>query len=129
MTPRSASRSSRTPAATARTRPAPRPSTSSRAPHPGSRSSSPNPTPDRLVQPADARPWLDGHVNLESLGVPVGTERRAHPTLARMEALAALLGSPQLEYPILPLTGTNGKTSATRLATALLVETGLSVAA
>ncbi len=81
------------------------------------------------MQPADARPWLDGHVNLESLGVPVGTERRAHPTLARMEALAALLGSPQLEYPILHLTGTNGKTSATRLATALLVETGLSVGA
>src|SRR5260370_41557262 len=109
MTPRSASRSSRTPAATSRTRPAPRPSTSSRAPHPGSRSSSPNPTPDRLVQPADARPWLDGHVNLESLGVPAGTERRPHPTLARTEALAALLVSPPLEYPIVHTAGPHGQ--------------------
>jgi dihydrofolate synthase/folylpolyglutamate synthase len=69
-------------------------------------------------------------VNLESLGVPAGTSRRIdHPTLGRMEALAALLGSPQLEYPVVHLTGTNGKTSTTRLATALLVESGLSVGA
>ena len=49
-------------------------------------------------------------MNLESLGVPAGTSRRLeHPTLGRMEALAALLGSPQLEYPVVHLTGTNGK--------------------
>ncbi|HEV3451803.1 MAG TPA: Mur ligase family protein, partial [Acidimicrobiia bacterium] len=67
-------------------------------------------------------------MNLESLGVPAGTERRAtRPTLARMAALATLLGSPQLEYPIVHVTGTNGKTSVARLATDLLVEQGLSV--
>ncbi len=77
---------------------------------------------------ADTRAWLDAHVNLESLGVPVDVPRRAsHPTLERMEALAALLGSPQLEYPSIHLTGTNGKTSVTRLATSLLVAQGLSV--
>jgi dihydrofolate synthase / folylpolyglutamate synthase len=82
------------------------------------------------VQPDQARAWLDAHVNLESLGAPPGTTRRIqHPTLARMEALATLLGSPQLEYPVVHLTGTNGKTSATRIATALLVESGLSVGA
>lgn len=78
-------------------------------------------------RPAEAFAWLDAHVNLESLGVPVGVSRRATaPTLARMEALAALLGSPQLEYPVLHLTGTNGKTSVARMATALLVGIGVS---
>jgi dihydrofolate synthase/folylpolyglutamate synthase len=80
------------------------------------------------MDPADTRVWLDAHVSLESLGVPVDVTRRAaHPTLDRMGALAALLGSPQLEYPAIHLTGTNGKTSVTRLAAALLVANGLSV--
>ena len=80
------------------------------------------------MDPVDTRAWLDAHVNLESLGVPVDVTRRAaHPTLDRMEALAALLGSPQLEYPAIHLTGTNGKTSVTRLAASLLVANGLSV--
>jgi len=76
--------------------------------------------------PAEAFAWLDAHVNLESLGVPVGVDRRsARPTLARMEALSALLGSPQLEYGVMHLTGTNGKTSVARIASALLVEGGV----
>ena len=80
------------------------------------------------MTPDDARAWLDAHVNLESLGVPAGTTRRAtRPTLERMAALAALLGSPQLAYPVVHVTGTNGKTSVARLAGALLVEAGLSV--
>lgn len=82
------------------------------------------------MNPAEALRWLDAHVNLESIGVPAGTSRRAsHPTLERMEALATLLGSPQLEYPVVHVTGTNGKTSTARIATALLVEQGLSVGA
>jgi dihydrofolate synthase/folylpolyglutamate synthase len=77
-------------------------------------------------QPAEAFEWLDAHVNLESLGVPAGQERRAtRPTLARMEALAALLGSPQLDYGVIHLTGTNGKTSVARIATEVLVEAGV----
>jgi dihydrofolate synthase / folylpolyglutamate synthase len=79
------------------------------------------------MQPTQALAWLDAHVNLESLGAPPGATRRAtHPTLARIGALTALLGSPQLEYPVVHLTGTNGKTSVARLATELLVATGLS---
>ncbi len=77
--------------------------------------------------PAEALAWLDAHVNLESLGVPVGQDRRAtHPTLERMEALAALLGSPQLEYGSVHVTGTNGKTSVSRMTAALLIEAGVS---
>jgi len=82
------------------------------------------------VDPDRARAWLEAHVNLEALGVPAGTPRRAaHPTLARMASLGELLGSPQLEYPVVHVTGTNGKTSAVRLAAALLAERGLSVGA
>lgn len=80
------------------------------------------------MEPLDTRAWLDAHVNLESVGVPVDAARRStNPTLERIEALVTLLGSPQLEYPAIHLTGTNGKTSATRLASALLVADGLSV--
>lgn len=77
----------------------------------------------------EARAWLDAHVNLETgVGVPTGVDRRkAAPTLARIRALTELLGSPQLEYPALHLTGTNGKTSVARMLTALLVETGISI--
>ncbi|MEX0664813.1 MAG: Mur ligase family protein, partial [Acidimicrobiia bacterium] len=82
------------------------------------------------MKPGEALAWLDAHVNLESIGVPVGlTRRAAHPTLDRMIELSTLLGSPQLEYPVIHLTGTNGKTSAARIATALLAEQGLSVGA
>ncbi len=81
-----------------------------------------------MAAPDHPRAWLEAHVNLESVGVPVGTSRRAtHPTRSRIESLVALLGSPQLEYPVVHLTGTNGKTSVARLATALLVEAGLSI--
>jgi len=78
--------------------------------------------------PRDVWAWLDSHVNLESMGVPAGESRRQHhPTLDRMEALAALLGSPQLDVPAIHVTGTNGKTSVARLTTALLVGTGITV--
>ncbi|MEI8001553.1 MAG: Mur ligase family protein [Actinomycetes bacterium] len=82
---------------------------------------------DWSEQPAEAFAWLDAHVNLESLGAPMGRDRRATaPTLARMEALAALLGSPQLEYGIVHVTGTNGKTSVARMVSALLMGAGVS---
>ena len=57
------------------------------------------------MNPGEALAWLDAHVNLESLGVPVDVDRRAvHPTLDRMHELTELLGSPQLEYPVIHLT-------------------------
>ena len=81
------------------------------------------------MEPRDVRAWLDSHVNLERLvGVPSGSTRRMAPApLSRMERLVELLGSPQLQYPAIHITGTNGKTSAARITTALLVAAGLSV--
>ncbi len=81
------------------------------------------------MEPHEARAWLDSHVNLEQkAGVPAGTRRRLAPEpLSRMWTLVELLGSPQLQYPAIHVTGTNGKTSTARMATALLVAIGLSV--
>jgi dihydrofolate synthase/folylpolyglutamate synthase len=75
----------------------------------------------------DARSYLDAHVNLEAgVGVPARRERGL-PTLERISALLRYLGSPEVEYPAVQITGTNGKTSTARMCTALLVETGLRV--
>ena len=46
-----------------------------------------------------------------------------------MRPLMELLGSPELEYPVVHLTGTNGKTSAVRMIAALLEAAGLSTGA
>ena len=79
-----------------------------------------------MIDPADARAWLDGHVNLETgVGVPARAEGRRLLAVERMRPLIELLGSPHLDYPIVHLTGTNGKTSVARMLTALLVATGL----
>jgi dihydrofolate synthase/folylpolyglutamate synthase len=76
----------------------------------------------------EARAWLDDHINLESLGAPAGAERRSSAlALDRVRSLVELLGSPQLSYPAIHLTGTNGKTSVARMTTGLLAEAGLSV--
>jgi len=70
-----------------------------------------------------AMAWLDRHVNVEA-----GHRRRIDaPTFARIRTLVDLLGSPQLEYPVVHITGTNGKTSTTRMIAALLSARGLSV--
>ena len=63
----------------------------------------------------DVRAWLERHVNLETgVGVPASSRRATAPTHERIDALLAYLGSPQLEYPAVHLTGTNGKTSTAR---------------
>jgi dihydrofolate synthase / folylpolyglutamate synthase len=69
-----------------------------------------------------ARAWLDEHLNLESGRVhPVG------PRLERMQQLVGLLGDPQRSYPVVHVTGTNGKSSTARMTAALLTAHGLSV--
>jgi dihydrofolate synthase/folylpolyglutamate synthase len=75
--------------------------------------------------PAEALAWLDAHVNLEK-GVGVPADGRRLLAVDRIRPLLALLGSPELEYPAIHLTGTNGKTSTARLTTELLVNVGLS---
>ena len=52
-------------------------------------------------------------------------ETRLDPTLDRIEALTVLLGDPQRAYPVIHLTGTNGKTSTSRMIDTLLRAVGL----
>jgi dihydrofolate synthase/folylpolyglutamate synthase len=66
--------------------------------------------------------WLAGHVNLER-----EPASRASRRLDRMRRLLDLMGDPQATYPVIHLTGTNGKGSTARMVTALLGARGLSV--
>jgi dihydrofolate synthase/folylpolyglutamate synthase len=52
-------------------------------------------------------------------------ETRLHPSLDRILALTELLGDPQHSYPVIHLTGTNGKTSTARMVDTLVRATGL----
>jgi dihydrofolate synthase/folylpolyglutamate synthase len=83
------------------------------------------------LDPREARAWLDAHTNLETgVGVPArGGVGKRLLAVERERPLMDLLGSPQREYPVLHLTGTNGKTSVARMTAALLEAAGLSVGA
>jgi dihydrofolate synthase / folylpolyglutamate synthase len=72
----------------------------------------------------DALAWLDSHQNLERM---LADTSRPPPDLARMRRLTTILGDPQDNFPVLHLTGTNGKTSTARALTAILMAKGLSV--
>jgi dihydrofolate synthase/folylpolyglutamate synthase len=52
-------------------------------------------------------------------------EHSINPSLERIGALVSLLGDPQRAYPVIHLTGTNGKTSTSRMTEALLRARGL----
>ena len=52
-------------------------------------------------------------------------EHAIDPTLDRIAALASLLGDPQRTYPVIHITGTNGKTSTARMVETLLRARGL----
>jgi len=52
-------------------------------------------------------------------------ENIIEPSLARMHAVANLLGDPQLTYPVIQVAGTNGKSSAARMIEAVLRSFGL----
>ena len=71
----------------------------------------------------EALDWLEGHVNLEAILLG----RREAPTLDRIRELCGLMGDPQTAYPVIHITGTNGKGSTARMATSLLMARGLSV--
>ena len=73
----------------------------------------------------DALAWLDRHINLEAIERGQAG-RAAEPTLDRISALLGVMGDPQRSYPSIHITGTNGKGSTTRIATALLLARGLS---
>src|SRR6476659_4214812 len=52
-------------------------------------------------------------------------ESRLEPSLDRIAAFTELLGEPQRTYPVIHLTGTNGKTSTSRMIDTLVTATGL----
>ena len=52
-------------------------------------------------------------------------ETKLEPSLERIRSLTRLLGDPQASYPVIHLTGTNGKTSTSRMIDELLRAIGL----
>jgi dihydrofolate synthase/folylpolyglutamate synthase len=52
-------------------------------------------------------------------------EHAINPSLDRINSLVTLLGDPQRAYPVIHLTGTNGKTSTSRMTETLLRARGL----
>jgi dihydrofolate synthase/folylpolyglutamate synthase len=71
---------------------------------------------------ADALAYLDRHLNREARA-----GRIEGLSLDTMSRLVHVLGDPHRAFPVIHVTGTNGKGSVARVATALLVESGLSV--
>ncbi|MGI9002570.1 MAG: bifunctional folylpolyglutamate synthase/dihydrofolate synthase [Pseudonocardia sp.] len=66
----------------------------------------------------------------EFVAVEAALDRRwpetvMEPSTERIAALVDVLGTPQRGYPVVHLTGTNGKTSTARMVDALLTEIGL----
>jgi dihydrofolate synthase/folylpolyglutamate synthase len=66
--------------------------------------------------------YLDAHINLEATAGKV-----EGLSLDRMARLVHVLGDPQHAYPVIHITGTNGKGSVARMITRLLTAQGLSV--
>lgn len=74
---------------------------------------------------AQALAYLDAHVNLEKTGAIAGkVEGLGLDTMTR---LMDVLGDPQRSYPIVHITGTNGKGSTARMIADLLAAHGLVV--
>jgi dihydrofolate synthase/folylpolyglutamate synthase len=70
---------------------------------------------------SDALAYLDAHASYEKTG------RIESPTLERMQTIVGAMGDPQLAYPVIHVTGTNGKGSTTQMITRLLMAHGLTV--
>lgn len=73
------------------------------------------------MQYAEALRYLDEHASYEKTG------RVESPSLGNITRLMDLMAQPQLSYPVIHITGTNGKGSTTQIITRLLMAHGLSV--
>ncbi len=69
----------------------------------------------------EALAYLDAHSNYDNTG------RIESPTLERMRLIVGAMGDPQLTYPVIHVTGTNGKGSTSQMITRLLMAHGLTV--
>jgi dihydrofolate synthase/folylpolyglutamate synthase len=70
--------------------------------------------------------WLDRHINLEAIEAGRAGSLGL-PSLERIAALVEALGDPQETYPVIHITGTNGKGSTSRMTAAILQACGLAV--
>lgn len=71
----------------------------------------------------EALAWLESHVDYERLA----PGRREDPSLQSIADTLALFADPHRDYPVVHITGTNGKGTTTTLTSALLNATGLRV--
>src|ERR1700712_2897503 len=74
--------------------------------------------------PSDARPAAT-YAEVEDALLSRWPESRLEPTLDRTHAFPDFLGEPQRNYPVVHLTGTNGKTSTSRMIETLIRGLGL----
>lgn len=69
--------------------------------------------------------WLDRHIDLEKQSATAGKVAGLH--LDHMHRLLHVLGDPHRQYPVVHVTGTNGKGSTSRIIAELLAAHGLRV--
>ncbi len=75
---------------------------------------------------SEAVDWLDSHFSLENSRRGQGNKVNV-PTLERIRLCMDYMGEPQDAYPIVHITGTNGKGSTAWITTELLKQSGLKV--
>jgi dihydrofolate synthase/folylpolyglutamate synthase len=73
------------------------------------------------MQYGEALSYLDEHASYEKTG------RVESPSLDNINTFMDLMGQPNLSYPVIHITGTNGKGSTTQIITQLLIAHGLQV--
>jgi len=73
------------------------------------------------MQYGEALNYLDEHASYEKTG------RVESPSLDNINKFMDLMGQPHLSYPVIHITGTNGKGSTTQIITQLLIAHGLQV--
>ena len=85
-----------------------------------------SPAPDRAQREAARNLDLAKRMReVEEAILARAPEHELQPSLDRIRAVMELLGDPQRTFPVVHLTGTNGKSSTTRIIEALLRELGL----
>jgi dihydrofolate synthase/folylpolyglutamate synthase len=73
----------------------------------------------------DAQAYLNAHIDLEKT-TAISAGHAAGLSLDRMRQVVDVMGAPQRDYPVIHITGTNGKGSTARMITALLAAHQLS---
>ena len=85
------------------------------------------PAPDPVADTRSDARLAESYAEVEDALLSRWPETKLDPTLDRIEAFMELLGDPQRTYPVIHLTGTNGKTSTARMIETLIATLGLRV--